>query len=45
MMTDPDIVIRALSLTAVSVSVLFVGAVICVAISILLINKFGEDDG
>lgn len=37
-------VARALSLTVVSVSVLFIGAVTCVAISICVVNKFGEDD-
>ncbi len=45
MLTNFDIVIRALTLTTVSLSVLFIGAVTCVAISICLINKFGEDDG
>lgn len=40
-----ELVARAFTLTAVSMSVLFIFAVTCVALSICLINKFGEDDG
>lgn len=39
-----DHVSYALSLTVGAMSILFVGAVTCVAVSILLINKFGEND-
>jgi hypothetical protein len=42
-MSNLDAVMGAAALTVGAMSILFAGAVTCVAISIYLINKFGED--